>query len=151
VPLFPLALQGNLSPLGINPAVARTVDPEPERGPLWVHTLNAATHRLALERLAIPSPVLTALPHAVVLHHSMLSPGIAEALHTVQLHQSEQLLGLATAAHRLELGQSAIPSPGLTALPHTIVLHRSASAIGLTTATHSMRIFRSEPGNDDPC
>jgi hypothetical protein len=76
--LFPLGLKGNLSPLGLNPSSRRV-----ERPPLWVHTLNAATHRLSLERLVI-------------------------------LHPSEPLLGL-------------------------------------TTATHSMRLYRSEPGNDDPC
>jgi hypothetical protein len=151
VPLFPLALHGNLSPLGLNPAVARTVDPEPEQGPLWVHTLNATTHRIALERLAIPSTVLTALPHAVVLHHSVLSPGIAEFIHTVQLHQSGQLLSLDTATHRLTLEQLAIPSTGLTGLAHNVNLQQSEPVLDLVTATHTMRLFRDDAGNNDPC
>jgi hypothetical protein len=89
--LFPLGLKGNLSPLGLNPSSRRV-----ERPPLWVHTLNAATHRLSLERLAMPSP-------------------------------------------------------GLSVLPHAVILHPSEPLLGLTTATHSMRLYRSEPGNDDPC
>ena len=77
VPLAPLGLQNNTSPLGLNPVIVRPVDPDPVQEPLWVHTLTAATHRVTLYH---PKPLLA-----------------------------------------------------------------------LTTDTHSMRLYRSEPGNDDPC
>ena len=84
VPLAPLGLQSNLSPLGINPAVVRR-----RRGPLWVHTLNAAAHRLALERLAVPSVGLTVLPHAVVLHRSEPLLGLTTDTHSLRIFRSE--------------------------------------------------------------
>ena len=89
--LFPLGIQGTLSPLGISPAARRR-----EQVLLWVHTLEAAPHRIALERLAIPPVQLMVMSDVVKLH--CLGP-----------------------------------------------------LLDTTTQTHSVRLFRSEPGNDDPC
>lgn len=144
--LFPLGLKGNLSPLGLNPSTRRV-----RQGPLWVHTLNAATHRIALQRLAVPSTGLTALPHVVMLHHSIASPGLSSLTHDATLHQSEPFFDLTPATHRLVLDFLETPSPELAGLTHAVTLHPSDPLLALTTATHSMRLFRSDPGNNDPC
>jgi hypothetical protein len=82
MPLFPLAIQGTQSPLGLNPVIVQ------RRELLWVHTLEGTTHRLSLERLAVASPDLNAVAH------------------TVRLCRSEPLLNLTVEAHSTRIFRS---------------------------------------------